>query len=42
MEENRVRPRYVLGMQLQKCAVWLKHALPLSTFEKLIMNYYKI
>ena len=42
IEQQRVRPHYLVGAYFQKLAVWAKRYLPASVFEKLIMSHYKI
>jgi NAD(P)-dependent dehydrogenase (short-subunit alcohol dehydrogenase family) len=42
IEQQRVRPHYLVGAYFQKLAVWAKRFLPASVFEKLIMSHYRI
>ena len=42
IDQQHVRPRYLVGMYFQKLAVWAKRFLPASVFERLIMSHYKI
>jgi short-subunit dehydrogenase len=42
IEQQHVRPRYLVGVYFQKLAVWAKRVLPASVFETIIMKHYRI